>query len=78
LIDSQFPTVICAPIFSRSQGASTQILIGSEEGMKPESWILCDHLVSVRKVELTQFLGSLREAKLAELNRALQIALALT
>ena len=77
LIDSQFPTVICAPIFSRAQGVSTQILIGIEEGMKHDSWILCDNLVSVRKVELTQFLGSLREAKLAELNRALKMALAL-
>ena len=78
LIDSQFPTVICAPIFSRSQGASTQIAIGIDEGMKHDSWILCDNLVSVRKVELTQFLGSLRSAKLAELDRALKMALALT
>jgi mRNA interferase MazF len=69
--------VICAPIFSRSQGASTQIFIGIDEGMKHDSWILCDNLVSVRKGDLTQFLGSLRETKLMELNRALKMALSL-
>ncbi len=77
LIDSRFPTVICAPIFSRGQGASTQVFIGIDEGMKHDSWILCDNLVSVRKVEMTQFVGSLASAKIGELDRALKMALAL-
>ena len=77
LIDSRFPTVICAPIFSRGQGASTQVFIGIDEGMKHDSWILCDNLVSLRKVEMTQFVGSLPSAKIAELDRALKMALAL-
>ena len=78
LIDSQFPTVICAPVFSRGQGASSQVLIGIDEGMKHDSWILCDNLVSIRKTEMTQFVGSLPLSKIAELNRALKMALALT
>jgi mRNA interferase MazF len=45
--------------------------------MKHESWIMCDNLVSVRKSELTQFVGSLSYAKIAELDEALRIALAL-
>lgn len=77
LIDSRFPTVICAPIFSRGQGASTQVFIGIDEGMKHDSWILCDNLVSLRKVEMTQFVGSLASAKIGELDRALKMALAL-
>jgi mRNA interferase MazF len=77
LIDSRFPTVICAPIFSRGHGASTQILIGIDEGMRHDSWILCDNLVSVRKINLTSFVGSLSSAKIAELDRALKMALAL-
>jgi mRNA interferase MazF len=77
LIDSQFPTVICAPIFSRGQGASTQILVGIDEGMKHDSWIFCDNLVSLHKVSLTRFVGSLPPAKFAELDRALKFALAL-
>jgi mRNA interferase MazF len=77
LIESQFPTVICAPIFSRGHGSSTQVLIGIDEGMRHDSWILCDNLLSIRKVELTRFTGSLSSAKLDELDRALKMALAL-
>jgi mRNA interferase MazF len=77
LIDSRFPNVVCAPVLSRGHGFSTQVSIGVDEGMKHESWILCDGLVSIRKAELTQFLGSLAPAKIAELDRALKMALAL-
>ena len=77
LIDSQFPTVICAPIFSRGQGASSQVSIGIDEGMKHDSWIFCDNLVSLRKAEMTQFIGSLPPNKIEEVNRALKMALAL-
>ena len=77
LIDSRFPTVICAPVFSKGQGSSSQVLIGIDEGMKHDSWILCDNLLSVRKVALTRFVGSLSSSKLAELDRALKMALAL-
>ena len=78
LIDSLFPTVICAPIFSRGQGASTQVAVGIDEGRKHDSWIFCDNLVSVRKIEMTRFVGSLPTSKLAELDRALRMALSLT
>ena len=36
---------------------------------------MCDSLMSVRKSELTQFVGSLSSAKLSELELALRIAL---
>jgi len=45
--------------------------------MKYESWIVCDNLASVRKTELTQSIGSLSFEKVAELDEALRIALAL-
>jgi mRNA interferase MazF len=77
LIDSRFPTVICAPILTRGHGFSTQIAVGIDEGLKHESWILCDNLVSLRKVQLTRFVGSLTRLKLDELGRALKMALAL-
>jgi mRNA interferase MazF len=76
-IDSKFPTVICAPIFSRGHGFSTQVAVGIDEGLKHESWILCDNLVSLRKTRLTSFVGSLTRARIAELERALKMALAL-
>lgn len=77
LIDSGFSTVVCAPIFTRGQGLASQVGVGPNDGMKHESWIMCDNLASVRKSELTQFVGSLSYTKLLELDEALKIALAL-
>jgi len=36
---------------------------------------MCDNLVSLRKADLTQFVGSLSGRKLVELNHALKMAL---
>ncbi|HEY1265071.1 MAG TPA: type II toxin-antitoxin system PemK/MazF family toxin [Terriglobales bacterium] len=77
LIDSRFPTLVCAPIFTQGHGFSTQVAVGIQEGLKHESWILCDNLVSLRKGQLTNFVGSLLRPKIEELDRALRMALAL-
>ncbi len=75
LIDSRFSTVICAPVFSSGDGLSTQVGVGPDEGLKHPSWIMCDNLVSLRKTDLTHFLGSLSRSKLSELNQSLKMAL---
>jgi mRNA interferase MazF len=75
LIDSKFSTVICAPVFTNGEGLSTQVAVDLEEGMKHPSWITCDNLVSLRKTDLTNYVGSLAPAKLLEVNRALKMAL---
>lgn len=75
LMDSRFSTVICAPVYSNGEGLATQLLIGMDEGLKHPSWIACDNLVSVRKSELTNYVGSLSRSKLDQLNHALRIAL---
>jgi mRNA interferase MazF len=75
LIDSKFSNVICAPVFTNGEGLSTQVAVDLEEGMKHPSWITCDNLVSLRKTDLTNYVGSLSPAKLLELNRALKMAL---
>lgn len=75
LIDSAFSTVICAPIYSRRHGLSTQVEVGIEEGLKTESCIHCDELVSLPKASLTNFIGSVPRDKLGRLEEALQIAL---
>jgi mRNA interferase MazF len=75
LIDSRFSTVICAPVYSRGEGLSTQVSVGADEGLKHASWISCDNLISVRKSDLTQYIGSLSRTKLAALNTALATAL---
>ncbi len=75
LIRSQFSTVICAPVYSSRHGISTQVFIGPEEGVKHDSSIHCDELVSLPKHLLTNYLGSLSAFKMRELDRALVVAL---
>jgi mRNA interferase MazF len=76
-IDSRFSTVICAPVYSRHDGLSTQVPVGPAEGMKHDSSIHCDELLSIPKGMLTGYVGRLSEPKTEELNRALAIALQL-
>jgi mRNA interferase MazF len=75
LIDSRFSTVICAPVYSARHGLSTQVPVGPDEGLKHESALHCDELVSLPKAALTDFVGALSSAKLRELDRALVAAL---
>jgi mRNA interferase MazF len=75
LIDSRFSTVICAPIYSVYDGLSTQILVGIEDGLKHESSIHCDELVSLPKSMLTNYIGTLSPFKIHELEKALCNAL---
>ncbi len=49
LIDARFSTVICAPVYSAYDGLSTQVPIGIDEGLKHDSSIYCDELVSLQK-----------------------------
>ena len=75
VIDSRFSTVICAPVYSVHDGLSTQVLIGEEEGLKHDSSIHCDELVSLDKLMLTNYIGTLSTRKMEALDRALRIAL---
>jgi mRNA interferase MazF len=75
LIDSRFSTVICAPVYSEGQGLLTQVSVGVEEGLRHDSWIMCDNLASLRKSDLTQYIGSLSARKMLELDRSLAAAL---
>jgi len=75
LIDSRFSTVICAPVYSVHDGLSSQVLVGIDEGLKHDSSIHCDELVSIPKSALTNFVGKLSPQKIEALNRALRVAL---
>ena len=75
LIDSRFSSVVCAPIHTNGEGLSTQVSVGPGEGLKHQSWIICDGLVSFPKVALTNFVGTLSATKLKQLNNSLAIAL---
>ncbi len=75
LVDSKFSTVICAPVYSTRHGLSTQVDVGPEDGLKHDSSVYCDELVSLSRTRLTDFVGSLSSEKVNELNQALRIAL---
>ena len=75
LIDSRFSTVICAPVYSTRHGLATQVDVGLDEGLRHDSSVHCDELVSLRKSQLTQFVGSLDTAKIECLDDALKVAL---
>jgi mRNA interferase MazF len=71
LIESRFSTVICAPVYSTRSGLSTQVPVGIAEGLKHDSGIHCDELVSLPKNVLSRYVGRLSPAKTTELDRAL-------
>ena len=75
LIDSRFSTVICAPIYTTYHGLATQVPVGPDEGLKHDSSIHCDELVSLTKSTLSNFIGSLPPHKIDALDQALRIAL---
>jgi mRNA interferase MazF len=77
LIDSRFSTVVCAPVYTRRDGLATQVDIGQEEGLKHESSVHCDALVSLPKPLLTDYVASLKPVRLRLLDQALRVALAL-
>ena len=75
LIESNFSTVICAPVYSVHHGLSTQVPVGVREGLKHDSSIHCDELVSLPKSAVTNYIGTLSTEKIEALNEALRIAL---
>jgi mRNA interferase MazF len=77
LVESRFSSVVCAPVYSRRDGLTTQVDVGIDEGLKHESSIHCDALVSLAKTSLTDYVASLGPTRLRALDEALRIALAI-
>lgn len=74
---TRYSTVICAPIYSVYSGLSTQVRLGQDDGLKHDSSIQCDALLSIEKSRLAHYVGALSAEKVAELDQALTIALGL-
>ena len=70
-------TVVCAPVYSQVLGLSSEVVVGPEDGLPRSSSIRCDFLALMFKRNLTTFVAALPPRKLAELNRALAVALEL-
>jgi mRNA interferase MazF len=75
VIDSRFSTVICAPVYSAQHGLSSQVVVGVDDGLKHDSAIHCDELVSLLKTTLTDYVGMLSPTKMVQLNQALAVSL---
>jgi len=77
LLNSNFSTAICAPVYSDYKGIPTQVEIGTDEGLKHDSAVYCDDLKSIQKASLTDSVGTLSPSKTEEVNTAPRIALAI-
>ena len=77
LIDTQFSTVICAPIYTKYDGLPTQVEVGADDGLKHDSAIYCDELISIPKAVLTDYISTLPDAKMENVDSALRVALAI-
>jgi mRNA interferase MazF len=75
LLKTKFSSVICAPVYSKFENISTQVKVGIKEGLKKNSAVFCDNLVSIEKSRLTNYVGSLDTKKMRYLDQALTIAL---
>jgi mRNA interferase MazF len=75
LIESRFSTLMCVPVYTAYDGLATQVPVGVAEGLAHQSSLHCDEVVSLQKTVLTDYVGTLSPQKVAELNRALRVAL---
>lgn len=68
-------TVVCAPVYSQVLGLTTEVVLGSDDGLPRTSAARCDFLTLMFKSRLTDFVATLAPARVQDLNRALAAAL---
>lgn len=67
-------TVMVAPITSTTRGAPSEVVVGIDEGLRADSAVTLDHVQTVEKRHLRQYIGSLGPGKMREVCRRLSIA----
>lgn len=67
-------TVMVAPITSAIHGVPSEVLVGTQHGLKHESAVNLDHVQTVDRSRLTQFIGHLGDEVMAEVCQALAAA----
>jgi mRNA interferase MazF len=68
-------TVVCAPVYSEVLGLTTEVVLGTADGLPRTSAVRCDFLMLLFKDRLTGFVATLSPEKITALNRALALAL---
>ena len=67
-------TATVAPITSTSHGAPVEVQLGTEQGLKSDSWANLANIVTVRRTDLVRWVGSVSPQVMKEICRALNIA----
>ena len=67
-------TAMVAPVTSTIRGLPSEVVVGVDEGLKHDSAINLDHVQTVEQRLLHRYVGSLSEAKMRRLCRALALA----
>ena len=67
-------TVMVAPITSTVYGAPSEVLVGTDEGLKRPSAVNLDHVQTVERARLVGYVGSVTPARMNDVCRALAIA----
>ena len=67
-------TAMVAPITSTIRGLPSEVIVGIDEGLKHDSAINLDHVQTVEQRRLHGFIGSLSDAKMRLVCRALSLA----
>jgi mRNA interferase MazF len=67
-------TVMVAPITSTIRGAPSEVVVGSDEGLKQPAAVNLDHVQTVEQSRLVAYVGSLSETKMRGVCRALAVA----
>lgn len=77
-ISARYSTVACVPVYTNAHGIATEVPLGRDDGLRHHSVIRCDEVTSVEKKRLVDYVGSLNESRMREVNSALAIALDIT
>ena len=67
-------TVMVAPVTSVIRGTPSEVVVGVDEGLKKDSAVNLDHVQTVEKARLNNFVGTVGPEKMNDVCRALAVA----
>lgn len=67
-------TVLVAPLTSTIRGIPSEVVVGTDEGLKHDSAVNLDHVQTVEQARLSRHLGRVGPEKMRAVCRALAIA----
>ena len=74
-IDSTYSKVACVPVYSTFGGLESEVRVGPEAGLKHDSALRADEVLSVGKSQFRQQVGTASAETMRAVGRALAVAL---